>query len=81
MGVISIICVIMKQINTIGRVVCSYGRYYAALPKDTEQMFADGEQVQVIVKKLPTARQRQTCRDVLMAILGIMAALVAAIVW
>lgn len=71
----------MKQINTIGRIICSYGRYFAALPKDTEQMFADGEQVQVIVKKLPTARQRQICRDVLMAILGLLTALLVAILW
>lgn len=71
----------MKQINTIGRVICSYGRYYATLPEETGNMFADGEQVQVIVKKLPTARQRKICRGVLMAILGILTALLVAILW
>jgi hypothetical protein len=71
----------MKQINTIERVICRYGRYYATLPEETWKMFADGEQVQVIVKKLPTARQRQICRDVLMAILGLLTALLVAILW
>lgn len=71
----------MKQIDTIGRVVAGYKRPYVILPKDAEKMFADGEQVRVIVKKLPTDRQRQICRDVVMAILGILVALFVAILW
>ena len=71
----------MKKIETIGRVVTGYNRPYVTISEDAEQVFSDGEQVYVIVKKLPTARQRQICRDVLMAILGLLAALVAAILW
>lgn len=71
----------MKKIETIGRVVAGYNRPYVTISEDAEQMFADGEQVQVIVKKLPTARQRQICRDVLMAILGLLTALLVAILW
>lgn len=71
----------MKTIDTIGRVVYGYNRPYTELPKDAEKMFSDGEQVRVIVKKLPTDRQRQICRDVAMAILGILVALLAVILW